>query len=223
MQGVAGVGIITAGNVRAETARSLVYLTISGIPRWIHIHPAGPYLDDARNAVIRQFNAQAQICDRLLFIDSDIEFKPTDVQQLIDDDLPVVSGVYYNLWSARESHVGLGPTPVVLHWTGETGDRNMVPVTEWPDGPFDGDYSERPVIEVDGVGAGFLMVRRDVLDALEAEHGNPSPWFGEAIYENSHLGEDVDFCVRCQQLGIPVAVDRRVQLGHFKTVCYRGS
>lgn len=221
MQGVAGVGIITAGSVRAECAESLIYLTISGIPRWVYIHRAGPYLDDARNAVVRQFKEEAQRCDRLLMVDSDIEFKPADVQQLIDDDLPVVSGVYHNLFTSKKGATG-GITPVVFTWDEDDERRSLIPIREWPDGALHEDFSERPIVQVEGVGAGFLMIRRDVLDVLEAAYGDPSPWFGEMIRDGVHFGEDLDFCVRCAEREIPIAVDRRVQVRHYKTVGYGG-
>lgn len=214
---MAGVclGVVTSGNLKLETVESLLAVSVAK-PRaaeWVLLHRAGPYLDDARNELIRKFFLEAfEHCDRMLMVDSDIEFLPEDVERLADDDLPIVSGVYRSDYSGNV-------VPVVYEWfEQENGTRTMGPRLEWPDGPLDADYSDSPLVEVTGVGAGFLMIRRDVLATMKETYGDPCPWFAEDVFGGVHFGEDLTFCIRAAELGIPIMVDRRVEVAHHKEV-----
>jgi GT2 family glycosyltransferase len=70
--------------------------------------------------------------------------------------------------------------------------------------------SETLLRPVASVGTGCLLIRRAVFDAL------PRPWFrvGQIPGGEDLLAEDLDFCLRCAQVGFPVFLDPGVRVGH---------
>jgi hypothetical protein len=198
------IGIVTDGFIHHETVNSLIRVTARKAVGHIIINKTGPHMDAGRNEVIRTFYTDPFLeYDRLLFIDSDIEFTPEDVEKLDQDDMPVVSGVY------KIPFTDGGPAPVIYEWaTADDGRRYMRQDKTLPD--------EGRFLKVDGVGAGFLMIRRDALDKIGFHYGNPLPWFAEDVIGGVHFGEDLCFCARCEEMEIPVLVDRDVQVAHYK-------
>jgi GT2 family glycosyltransferase len=87
-----GVGIVTQGQIEAQTACSI----ISALPHvgspFQMILAMGPYIHQNReNAVDEAFKNN---CSHLLFIDTDIIFEPDAIKRLIDHDLDIVGGRY---------------------------------------------------------------------------------------------------------------------------------
>lgn len=206
------IGVITAGNLDMRCVQSLLATQILGAADSIAIHQNGPYLDIGRNKMVDAFRCDPNYahCDRLLFIDSDVGFNPALIQVLVDDDLPIVAGVYHSLFDQ-------GIRPVVYEWTiDEDGARVLTPIEKW--GRPEGDN----LVPVDGVGAGFLMIHRNVFERFLEEYDPPQAWFGNDIHEGVQLGEDLAFCTRAIDLGIPVIVDRRVQVSHSKGMVLQG-
>jgi hypothetical protein len=208
------IGMITAGNVDMRTTQSLLATQITGTAAAICIQQNGPYLDIGRNKMVDTFRDDPAFahCDRLLFVDSDIIFEPGHIQTLVDDDLPIVSGVYHSLFQDGRIR------PVVYEWTiDEHGLRTMTPINTWrPHG------DDEHLVQVEAVGAGFLMIARDVVEKFTHAHLAPQCWFGNDIIGRTQLGEDLTFCVRATDLGIPVMVDRRVHVAHHKSIVFQG-
>lgn len=189
------VGVVCPGTIRWECAWSLDQARRANVIEEVRFQQSGPYVDDARNSLVRAFLDSP--CDRLLMVDDDVQFMPGDVQRLADDDLPIVSGVYYN-----------------------TFDGVLQPVLKLlEDTPTDDDT---PLLEVAGAGAGFLMMSRTLLEKVGATYGEPCPWFAEPIIDGDHLGEDIELCRRAREAGAPVYADLRVQVAHYKTVRLTG-
>ena len=220
------IGVITAGNVHMACVESLLAVVTSKVANWVFLRSCGPYLDDGRNNLVQAFlDDNFKDCSRLLMVDSDIEFRPDHVQQLIEDDLPIVSGVYQNSYSGVLK-------PVVYQWTDvpvieqtpdkrfKSGYRETVVNTLRTMEPIDGwaEDDPRALVNVDGCGAGFLMIHRDVLEEFPKHYAPPQPWFAEDTYFGTHFGEDLCFNVRAAEIGISTVVDRRVVVGHHKTV-----
>ena len=206
------IGVITAGNLDMRCVQSLLATSQLGAASSIAIHQCGPYLDMGRNKMVDAFRTDERYahCDRLLFIDSDIGFDPSLIQTLVDDDLPIVAGVYHSLFEQ-------GIRPVVYEWTTDDRDlRVMVPIDSW--GRPEGEH----LVPVEAVGAGFLMVHRNVFEKFLEVYSPPNAWFGCDILDGVELGEDLAFCHRASQLGIPVVVDRRVQVSHSKGIVLQG-
>ena len=166
----------------------------------------------ARNLMVDAFRTEERYahCDRLLFIDSDIGFDPAHIQTLVDDDLPIVSGVYHSLFDQ-------GIRPVVYEWATDDQGRNVMnPIEKW------GRPEDDNLVPVDAVGAGFLMIHKSVFDVFAEHHPGPTAFFETTILDGVQLGEDLGFCVRATNLGIPVIVDRRAQVSHSKGIVLQG-
>jgi hypothetical protein len=118
--------------------------------------------------------------------------------------------VYHSLFDT-------GIHPVVYEWgTNEDGVKVMVPLQHWnrPEGDN--------LVPVEGVGTGFLMIHRCVFEQFLEAYAPPTAWFANDIVDGVELGEDLGFCYRATALGIPIVVDRRVQVSHSKMVALQG-
>jgi len=205
------LGIITAGNLDIRCVKSLIATAQLGAAE-IAIHQNGPYLDMARNKMVDAFRSDEQYadCDRLLFVDSDIGFDPAHIQTLVDTDLPIVSGVYHSLFET-------GIHPVVYEWTvNDDGVKVMLPLHQW------NRPEEEILVPVEGVGTGFLMIHRSVFERFLEVYSPPIAWFANEIVDGVELGEDLGFCYRANELGIPIVVNRSVQVSHSKMIVLQG-
>lgn len=175
----------------------------------------GPYLDDARNAVVDLFLAATQdIPDdedvRLLYVDSDIGFTNEDVERLIKsaDAFPfdVVAGWYPNPFN---SPTGDTFSPVVYQWDDDHTDLVTLTMDDM-EPPHDS------VLEVASVGAGFMLVPRALLLHMRDQTTGPIRYFCEPIINNVHFGEDHGFCLHAAHFGARVYVNPAVRVKHYK-------
>jgi hypothetical protein len=201
------------------------------VPYLTHIEPAcerGLRELERRGLEVRRYSATAAIdrtrsevataaigegYDELMWIDSDIAFEADDVQRLRGHDLPIVAGVY-----AKKGPGGLAVHP-------EPGTREL---------RF-GEGGE--LVPVRYVGAGFLLTRRGVYEAIartfalpvcNARFGAPVvPYFLPMVVEDAgapggywYLGEDYAFGERARLAGIATVVDARIRLGHIGSYAY---
>ena len=168
---------------------------------------SGPHISLARDYLVRQFLETKH--QWLLFVDSDMVFTPDDVRDLLAAGAAgkqVIAGTYVGHMLVGQSKVeavrledGLKPLDIA-ELTGE-------------------------VIPVDFVGAGFLLVHREVFEALaDGPAGEPLPWFEELILtdvpgvgDGLPLGEDWGFCSRVAEAGYQVWLHTGVQVGHSKS------
>ena len=195
------IGIPTAGSLRWETTWSLVNAAKSDAFEQFRVCAGVVYVDDARNHLVRWFLDETD-CTHFLSLDSDISFLGPDLLQLaadLDDGLDCVSGCYYNVF-----------------------DGVMKPVVKFLDGSRLVAQQDDPIMEVEGVGGGFVMFSREILEKMRAEYEEPCPWFYEPVIDGTHWGEDFGICRRVRELGSSVNIDLRVQLSHYKTVRLTG-
>lgn len=163
------------------------------IPGQITILQGMPY-DHARNAAVSLCLQQG--FDWLFFLDSDV-IPPRDaVYKLLSRNKPIISGVYYR----RSPPAGI---PVML--------RDSKWITEFP---------QNSIIEVDLVGAGCLLVNRQVFERMQPQRPG-KPWFDWRVDQQGHmppgecLSEDFTWCIAAKrQLGIPICVDTSIQCRH---------
>ncbi len=186
------VGILHVDNVTIAWSFGLRNLIVPG-----RILPVSgmPY-DMARNVVNQTaLDSGAQFAFHL---DSDV-IPPRDaILRLMSYNLPIVSGVYHR----RSPPHGL---PVMI--------RNGGWVQQYP---------ENTLIEVDYVGAGCLLLRRDLLEACPPicpEQGKR--WFHWKVDQSAllkpgeALSEDFAFCAHIKKtMGIKTMVDTGVQCRH---------
>ena len=135
--------------------------------------------------------------DWLLQLDTDHMFAPDLLKRMFNlvakhPDIKVLSGIYQ---SKHPPH-----NPVMGLWSKEM---KVVPVLNWT--------REAELIQVGAVGAGCLLVKREVFKRITTELGeNPFDIL-------PGLSEDYSFCLRCHELDIPVFVAPKIECHHLVT------
>lgn len=163
----------------------------------------------SRNTVVEQFLAHDSQAEWLLFIDSDMQWEHTAVEQLLasadPETAPIVGGLCF------------GATDDALFPT-------IYRLVNRDDGPVcvrAGNYPHDELVPCDATGAAFLFIHRRVLEAMRDRAFNATfPWFQETEMSGRPVGEDITFCLRARQLGFPIHVDTRVKVGHHKSTIY---
>lgn len=206
---------LNPGEVRVEFLQALLDTIVTDLNgrrviNNIRATPAGPLLDIYRNRAVEWF-LNSTTDEWMLFIDSDIVWKPEDIYTLLDaadpTTRPVVAGVYMMVLPE-------GARPGIFHSVNVDGVSKL---EVWPDDvALSGD-----LIQVDGTGAGFLLMHRSLLSAMLSVYNAPMPWFANEVIDGVVHGEDFTFCARVQQMGFPVMVHTGVQLEHIKHATLR--
>lgn len=181
----------------AEQGRfSLFWASLFGLER-----PAGTAAVFARSAVISENRnhiteeALRLGADWVLYLDDDHVLKPDTLRRLLNADKDVISAHYIRrlppFW------------PVIMD-------------SELPNGTFTWKQlhpGERGIIKAAAVGAGCLLVKRKVLEALE-----PPYWTLGQIHPAS-WGDDLHFCSRVRKAGFDIHCDLDNTLAHIMTGC----
>lgn len=154
------------------------------------------YVHSGRNIIFN--NARG---DYLLFIDSDMAWKPDDIQRLLRADRDIVGGLYYK----RRHPYG----PVVYAHNGKTFD----PIRQVKDRLF----------QCDGIGTGFLLISRKVIDLFKTgelltDWGyafDPLPADGPGDANSYYMGEDLSFCMKAKHVGLEIWCDPETVVKHI--------
>jgi hypothetical protein len=134
--------------------------------------------------------------NKIIWIDSDIIWEPEDFFKIYYSEYDVVSGVYL---------LADGITSSVHDKNGEIQGNRFRFLSE----PF----------QVQSIGFGFVAMKNGVFEKIER------PWFkhvdqkikrsdGTEIVDS--LGEDISWCVKAYNVGIPIYCDPSVLVGHTK-------
>lgn len=165
-------------------------------------------IDAARNQMAT--NALADGFDELLWIDSDVLFRPEDVAALRRHDVPFVCGVYPKKGPRQFACAFLPGTRAVTF--GRDGG----------------------LTEIRYCGFGFVYTRREVYETVQAQlrlpvcnqrFGQPLvPFFAPLVVEDAegawYLSEDYAFCERARQCGIRILADTSLRLWHVGSYRY---
>jgi len=190
------------GEVQGAFAESLIGLFAVGVPNglvsgWARLE-TGPVLDKARNEMTERFLATS--ADWMLMVDADMTFNADLLERLLrvadPAERPIVGPLCYSM-----SHAG--PWPVLYELRGG----QFYPI---PDPPAD------TLLRVDGAGTGCLLIHRSALERIAASSDWPGQWFDHVYLSRHPLGEDLSFCVRARQAGLPIWVDTGIPIGHVK-------
>lgn len=133
--------------------------------------------------------------DYIFFYDSDMRFTPDVFLRLLAADKPVVGALAFT---------GRVPITPVIYTFGDSYRQDAAglhadvhPIM---------DYKRDALIQVDAIGFGVVMIQAGVFRSI------PKPWFN-----SPGVGEDILFCIRCKQFGIPVWVDTAAKTQHKPT------
>ena len=166
----------------------------------------------ARNTLTAKFLHNKE-STHLMFIDADIGWEPWHLLVMLDAQKDVIGGLY-----------PMKSLPVKWCVNGLPG------VAEDPNSPL---------IEVSKTGTGFLLIKRDVFEKLDAhpavrafanDIGLPpelnqymKTYFDTAVREGRYYSEDWTFCENWRDLDGQVWVDKRVLLRHTGTYTFDGN
>lgn len=151
-------------------------------------------LAETRNSLIAQAFADPTV-SHVFFLDSDILLPDGAVAQLLADNVPIASGVYWN-------SLGSG-------------------INAWVGNATIGLEQANPVVAVDYVGMGACLVHRTVFDTLK-QAGATWPYFYYHVGEKprDYYSEDFYFLELCNRINVKPHVDMRVKCKHIKPTTY---
>ena len=144
-------------------------------------------------------------CDKIFWIDSDIEWTPDDFMSLYRSGLDIVSGLYQLDWAGT----------VAVSVANKHGNPTRVNKVEF--------LLHDDAMPVGGVGFGFLAVKSSVWEDI------PRPWFIIAKVKwrpedpdspMVNMGEDYSWCERAKAAGYKIWVDPNVKVKHHKETVY---
>jgi len=145
-----------------------------------------------RNALITDGGVTPLDFDYFMFIDSDVAFRAEDVLRLLSHGKAVTAAPYTSQGEPDAYEAG------TFLYPGLIADRY--------------DKNTTGLLSVDFVGAGFLLVKREVF--LQLEH----PWFRHTMIDiggrKQEAGEDLSFCMLCSDAGIDIWCDFDIKLNH---------
>jgi hypothetical protein len=163
----------------------------------------------ARNTLTAKF-LHTKESTHLMFIDADIGWEPWHLLVMLDAQKDVIGGLY-----------PMKSLPVKWCVNGIPG------LAEDPNSNL---------VEVTKTGTGFLLIKRDVFEKLDAHPAtkpfnndiglpaelNPymKTYFDTAVRENRYYSEDWTFCENWRDIGGQVWVDKRVLLRHVGTYTF---
>jgi hypothetical protein len=191
----------------------------------------------ARNNIVAGF-LDSPAPTHLLFVDSDIAFKPEDVHRLLRFDQDFVAASYpiknYDWARAQERPLQNGGPQQLgeagLHFVG-------VPCRGGDQEVRDG------FVTAERVGAGFMMLRRSAIERLVAAYPETkyksAPTYPPALRTSDnqydlfacgvdpdtgvYLTEDYAFCRRWRAIGGKIWLDMQTRLGHVGSHEFRGN
>ncbi len=153
----------------------------------------GALVDRARNYLVERMLAHPMAPTHLLFLDQDILVQPETLTRLLRADRPVVSAMYRRRLPPHEPMAFL-----------KKGGRKKLlqPIS----------LKKHGLQAVDIVGAGCLLIRRDVFSKIRP------PWFTSEWQREGHLSEDFSFCEKLRKARVPVFVDLSTPVLHLEVM-----
>ena len=155
--------------------------------RWSLIDAPRGLIHDSRNALVKE--AKRLQADYILFIDDDM-IPPLDLfVRLYNHNTEVISALAFKRRPPYD--------PCIFKWSFDkkTGEIAATPLRG---------MVKRGVQRVDATGFGAIMIKMSVFETI------PEPWF-----ELKSLGEDLDFCLKCRDYGIPIYCDTDLIVQHI--------
>lgn len=197
--------MLTVGFVHPGTMSHVTHASIRRIDITHGIHElavaSGPLISKARNQIVGSFLDGLKDSDHLLFVDSDIQFFPEDVDKLLKADRPIISGLYAGLNFDGSSF------PV-----GSKRVNDRLEQLTWEELPKSG------ITTIVACGMGFCLIKREVLGTLAGQRKGRRLWpFAELEIDGEAMGEDITFCTRAEAFGFKTYLDVDVPIGHYKT------
>ncbi len=193
------VGIISGDLSRyTEWTQSILRLLMPQGSKWRWCHGNGFAIH--RNIIVRELNQEDANGnewhgDWVWFTDDDQPFDPDLLMKLLNRNVDIIQP----LVTTRKAPF----LPYAYHY--DETSRSKYLQLDWPE------LNSSGIQEVDACGAGGLLVRRHVFEAMA------DPWFEEGKTAAECIGEDLHFCTKAKELGFKVYVDLDNVSGHIGT------
>lgn len=192
------IGIPTYGGVEPEFLASLLAGVLVcrevGIEVEADIVSNCSLIAKARNEIAARFLSGGRDC--LLFLDADLHFKAEDMVRLIQRPEAVIGSAY-----VKKDHSGIFVCNPVRPYVEQDG--------AW---------------EVEGIGTGFLRIKREALEGMDVPTYGPEQtraFFNCGIVDGEYMGEDYAFCREYRRQGGRVWM-LPAEIGHVGKHTYRG-
>ena len=145
-----------------------------------------------RNLMIEQ--ALELGCDKILFLDDDVAFKPDLLVNLFKHDVDIVTGLYLMRNYPHQPIIfkSAQPDGRCLHYYLNPEDTGLV--------------------EIVACGLGACLINTDVFRRLE------KPWIRLGELESDHWCDDIGFFMRVRQAGFKMHCDLSQLVGHMGSV-----
>ena len=143
-------------------------------------------------------------CDKIFFVDVDMQFPPWTIPKLLSHKLDIVGGQY---------HLKSKPFAPVAGWHDKDGKGVNGQGKPWKDHYFP--LPQDTLVEVDWTGVGCLMVDLEVFNKIWF------PCFRDTWDDEKGIramGHDVVFCKAAKQAGYKIYIDTNVDCGHISKI-----
>lgn len=169
--------------------------------------------DEARNMLVEKFLTTD--CKYLCLVDSDATWHPMTIHRLAHRNKPVIVPMFFMRKIPPIPTIGPyhGPDPNGRHVYnfGYTTARlikkwKSIDPEDYPGNEIVLPEAEDDLLEVDGTGAHFILIKREVIEAI------PYPWFR---FTTRAAGEDFYFCRQVKKAGYKIYADLSVYTGHY--------
>jgi hypothetical protein len=166
----------------------------------------------------------------MLFVDADIGFDAQDILKMLEADKDVIAGVYPKKrinWDRVDMAVKAGiPTEELQFHTGDL-------VVNLVDHERERKVRIADPVEIWGAGTGFMLIKREVMEALKSVVDSYQDDDGHTLYEyfflkkdkklNKQLTEDYAFCALCREHGIKIYAAPWAKLTHTGSYTFTGT
>ena len=168
----------------------------------------GPLLSKARNVLLGYFMEGDY--DYFLWADTDIEFDWQDLAVLMQSNRDIAGSVYLTLDSSGE--------PVCAHLLEKEGSPGVyadVPLSLC----YEDDGTPKEEVRVSGLGCGFTLIKRNVIQALSDQKGGIKRlWPYAETGEDEGFGEDLTFGLRAAEIGFDSYLIPKSKVAHIKEI-----
>lgn len=202
------IGYVHPGFVRQEFCESLLAAVTRGGVADVLAVASPANISRSRNSLTAMFMEERSE-PWLLMCDTDMWFAADTAARLAAVAAPTSAPVVGALCFAHRP--GAAPVPMMYEMRpGPAGEPRFFPWQAWP---------ENELVRVDAASAACLLMHRGALEAVaQTAADDAAPWFRESSPGPLLLSEDLTFCLRCGDAGIPVHVHTGITAGHVKSV-----
>lgn len=194
------IAVLNQGHIRTELSYLMAELTHQNKFRIFLTYPAEKPIANNRNQIVKDFLKRKEY-DYLMMVDSDI-VPPMNIVDLATFDKDIISGVCF-------AFMDRAIVPLVL--------KELPPEKRIDNKPYtiaDVDGTEG-LVEVDAVGTGCVIIKREVLEALQDDQPFCNIYDQQGV---KTLGLDLSFCKKAKDKGFKVWVHLDYLCSHWTPV-----